>query len=67
MPVENCSIHGCGVCRRLKFKGISLFQLPEKIQENEQQNKWRSDFLSKITATRVIDEKFKKQIENGNV
>ena len=65
MPGDKCSINGCGVCRRPKFKGISLFKLPEK--GDDKQNAWRSEFLGKITATRVVDAEFRRQIENGNV
>ena len=68
MPGEHCSDYGCGTCRgRAKYKGISIFQIPKKIDGNAEQNKWRSEFLGKITATRVVDADFRKQIESDHV
>ena len=29
MPGENCSMYGCGTCRRPKYKGMGIFQVTE--------------------------------------
>ena len=66
MPGENCSIPGCGVCRgRDIYKGISIFQIPPKIEGDAGQNKWRSDFLAKIG--RETDAAFSAQIATNHV
>ena len=67
MPGENCSIFGCGVCRRPKSAGVSIFRLPSKVDGDHEHEEWRNEFLAQITATRTIDKQFRQQIENGNV
>ena len=72
MPGCNCAILGCGSCRRGKYKGISLFKYPGKSgnlfgKSDEEQAKWRADFLNKITKDRFIDENLHRQIESGNL
>ena len=69
MPGENCSIPGCGVCRRPKYKGISLFKCPSKSEDGKdvEQTKWRDEFLGVIKTTRTVDGDFSRQIENGSV
>ena len=66
MPGENCSIPGCGVCRgRNIYKGIAIFQIPQKKEGDAGQNKWRSDFLAKIG--RETDADFSAQIAKNHV
>lgn len=69
MPGENCSIYGCGTCRRPQFKGMSIFQVPEfrKGPGNEAHNKWRIDFLNEVAATRLSDAEYKTIINSNNV
>ena len=57
MPGENCSMYGCDTCRRPKYKGMGIFQVPEYREGpgNDAHDKWRNDFLKQITASRVVD------------
>lgn len=41
MPGENCSVFGCGTCRR--SKGIGIWKLPAP--RNAEYKKWREDWL----------------------
>lgn len=63
MPGENCSVFGCGSCRRTK--GIGIWKLPAA--KNDSYKKWRSDWLSAITKTRVMDKSFKELIAKDRV
>ena len=49
MPGDNCSVFGCGSCRRTK--GIGIWKLPSA--RNAEYKKWREEWLSAITKTRV--------------
>ena len=61
MPGTNCSIVGCGSCRRIK--GIGIFKVPaEKVDKT-----WRDNWLGEIKKTRVVDEHFKMLIKNDSV
>lgn len=61
MPGENCSIVGCGASRRIK--GIGIFRVPSAVKYKE----WRTNWLSQVTKSRVIDSAFREQIENDRV
>lgn len=63
MPGENCAVLGCGSCRRTK--GIGIWKLPSA--KNDEYNKWREDWLSEITKTRVIDKDFRELIAKDRV
>lgn len=63
MPGENCAVFGCGSCRRTK--GIGIWKLPKA--KNDEYKKWRSDWLSEITKTRVIDKSFREAIKKDKV
>ena len=63
MPGENCSVFGCGSCRRTK--GIGIWKLPAV--KNDSYKNWRSDWLSAITKTRVMDKSFKELIAKDRV
>ncbi|XP_057304847.1 uncharacterized protein LOC130644899 [Hydractinia symbiolongicarpus] len=63
MPGANCCIVGCGSSRRLG--GIGIFKVPKVINENYK--KWREDWLNVVMKSRVVDQLFKKQIENDTV
>ncbi len=63
MPGENCSVYGCGTCRRTK--GIGIFKLPAA--KNEEYKKWREDWLGQIVRTRVVDKSFRMQIKEDSV
>ena len=56
MPGDNCSVFGYGSCRRTK--GIGIWKLPSA--RNAEYKKWREEWLSAITKTRVMDEDLKK-------
>ena len=63
MPGDYCSVFGCRSCRRTY--GIGIWKLPSA--RNAEYKKWREEWLSAITKTRVIDEDFKKQIDSDKV
>lgn len=63
MPGENCSVFGCGTCRRTK--GIGIWKLPAA--RNAEYKKWREDWLNELTKTRVIDANFQQMINNDKV
>ena len=63
MPGDNCSVVGCGTCRRTK--GIGIWKLPAA--RNEAYRKWRKDWLNELTKYRVADKDFQRQIENDKV
>ena len=53
MPGDNCSIYGCTVSRRSKYKGISLFKVPSSDKEFE--TRWRDQLVVVITKDREVD------------
>ncbi len=63
MPGKNCSVVGCGTCRR--ENGVGIFKLPAG--SDDFNKAWRAKILSKITKDRVIDAAFKERIENDKV
>ena len=63
MPRVNCAIVGCGTSRRTK--GIGIFKLPAA--KNDKYKKWREEWVSEITKTRVIDKAFREKILNDTV
>lgn len=63
MPGDNCSVVGCGSCRR--SKGIGIWKLPAA--RNAEYRKWRQDWLNELTKYRVVDKDFQRQIENDKV
>ena len=60
MPGVNSAVVGCGTSRRTK--GIGIFKLPAA--KNDIQKRWREEWLSEITKTRVIDKAFREKILN---
>ena len=65
MPGANCSIFGCLVSRRQKYKGVSLFKVPSG--KTEFDAKWRKQLIAVITKDRVIDSSLRDQIRNTNL
>lgn len=63
MPGDNCSVFGCGTSR--KTKGIGIWKLPAP--RNAEYKKWRELWLNELTKTRVVDNDFKRQIDNDRV
>ena len=63
MPGDNCAVFGCGSCRR--SKGIGIWKLPAA--RNAEDKKWREEWLSELTKTRVLDAEFRKLIDNDKV
>ena len=53
MPGENCSIYGCTVSRRSKYKGVSIFKIPSG--DNTFDKEWREKLVAVITRDREID------------
>ena len=65
MPGANCSIIGCLVSRRQKYKGVSLFKVPSG--KTEFDAKWRNQLIAVITKDRLIDSSLRVQIRNSNL
>ena len=65
MPGANCSIFGCLVSRRQKYKGVSLFKVPSG--KTEFDAKWRNQLIAVITKDHVIDSSLRDQIRNTNL
>ena len=63
MPGVNCAVVDCGTSRRTK--GIGIFKLPAA--KNDEYKKWREEWPSEITKTRVIDKAFREKILNDTV
>ena len=63
MPGKNCSVFGCGSCRRTK--GIGIWKLPAA--KSDSYKKWRSDWLSVNTKAKVMDKSFKELIAKDRV
>ena len=63
MPGDNCSVVGCGTCR--KTKGIGIWKLPAP--RNAAYRKWREDWLHELKKYRVMDKNFQRQIDNDKV
>ena len=63
MPEVICALVGYGTSRRTK--GIGIFKLPAA--KNDKYKRWRKEWLSKITKTRVIDKAFREKILNDTV
>ena len=61
MTRSNCSIVGCNTTR--KHKDIGQLRCPDP----KKYPQWNKEFLSVVTKDRVVDDKFKKQIEKNNV
>ena len=62
MPGDNCSIYGCSVSRRVKYKGTSLFKVPSG--EGKFETNWRQKLVDIITKDRVIDGPLRARICN---
>lgn len=63
MPGDNCSVFGCGSCRRTK--GIGIWKLP--LAKDEAHRKWREEWLGEIKKTRDMDPDFREQIKKDRV
>lgn len=63
MAGVNCSVLGCGSCRR--SKGIGIFKLP--VAKEEAYRKWGKNWLGEVIKARKIDRDFGEQIKNGKV
>ena len=63
MPGANCSMVGCGSCRRTK--GLSIIKLPAS--RNEAYKTWCENGLWELTKYCVVDAEFKELIENSSV
>lgn len=63
MPGDNCSVLGCGSCRRTK--GIGIWKLP--LAKDEAHRKWREEWLGEIKKTRDMDPDFREQIKKDRV
>ena len=60
MPGVNCSVFGCGSCRRTK--GMGIWKLP--LAKDEAHGKWRDEWLGEIKKTREMDQNFREQLKN---
>ena len=65
MSGVNCSIMGCHVSRRSKYKGLSIFKVPSG--DSEFETTWRNKLIAVVTRDRVIDSKLKEQINKNRI
>ena len=63
MPGANCSVFGCGSCRRTK--GIGIWKLP--VAKDEAHGTWRDEWLGEIKKTREIDQNFREQLKSDRI
>ena len=65
MPGDNCSIYGCTVLRRSKYKGIAIFKVPAPKTEFEKSCK--DKLVDVITKGREIDGVLRERIKSGKL
>ena len=65
MPGDNCSIYGCTVSRRSKYKGIAIFKVPAPKTEFEKS--WKDKLVAVITKDREIDVPLRERIKSGRL
>ena len=63
MQGANCSVFGCGLCRRTK--GIGIWKLP--VAKDKAHGKWRDEWLGKIKKTREMDQNFSEQSKSDAI
>ena len=51
MSGVNCSIMGCDVSRKSKYKGLSIFKVPSG--DSEFETTWRNKLIAVVTRDRV--------------
>ena len=61
----NCSIHGCHVSRRSKYRGVSIFKVPSG--DSEFETAWRNKLIDVLTKDRVIDSSLREQINKRTI
>ena len=61
MPGENCSIYGCTVSRRSKYKGVSILNISSG--DNTFDKEWREKLLAVITRDRESDAALRESIK----
>jgi hypothetical protein len=60
MPGDNCSILGCPVSRRAKYKGIGIYKVPSG--DGKFETSWREKLVAVIIRNRVVDSALKERI-----
>ena len=60
MPGDNCSIYGCPVSRRSKYKGTGIYKVPSG--DDDFAKAWREKLIPIITRNRVLDTALKERI-----
>ena len=63
MPGVNCSVYGCGSCRRTK--GIGIFKVP--LPKDDAHRRWHDEQLGELKKTREIDQDFRRQIKDDKI
>ena len=58
----NCSIYGCTVSTRSKYKGTAIFKIPTG--DTDFEKNWREKLVSIITKDRVIDVALRERINS---
>ena len=61
MPGDNCSIFGCTVSRRSKYKGKAIFKVP--VPKTEFEKSWKVKLIPVITKDREIDVTLRERIK----
>lgn len=65
MPGENCSIYGCTVSRRAKYKGLSIFKVPAG--ENQFDKSWREKLVDVVIRDREVDHALRDRIQRKKI
>ena len=65
MPGDNCSIFGCTVSPRSKYKGIAIYKVPALKTEFEKS--WTDKLVTVITKDREIDVALRERIKSGRL
>jgi len=61
--MADCAIPQCGVLRKQKYSGISLF----KISKASCNSEWRSSLVEAIKRNREVDTTLRKRLKDGDV
>ena len=64
MP-DNCSIYGCPVSRKQKYKGIGLYKVPGGNTSFD--INWKKKLIDVVVRDRVVDGDLKERISKGRI
>ena len=65
MTGSNCAFPGCETNRRSKFRGISIFKIPNR--KTETYIEWKKSMLAVINKYRISTNDYKDRAEDGKI